>query len=85
MKASERGFAAMCSTVLQLANETCQGRVVLLLEGGYDLDATAQSVHACLEVMATGRQDEFPQEASISGYAVLRRCRELLKPYWPQL
>ncbi len=85
MKASERGFAAMCSTVLQLANETCQGRLVLLLEGGYDLDATAQSVHACLEVMATGRQDEFPEEASISGYGVLRRCREVLKPYWPQL
>src|SRR5229473_7913018 len=85
MKASERGFAAMCSTVLQLANETCQGRLVLLLEGGYDLDATAQSVHACLEVMAAGRQDEFPQEASIPGYAVIRRCREALRPYWPQL
>jgi acetoin utilization deacetylase AcuC-like enzyme len=85
MNASERGFAGMCSMVRQLANETCQGRLVLLLEGGYDLDATAQSVHACLEVMASGRHDEFPPDASISGYSVLRRCREALRPYWPQL
>jgi len=84
MNVTERGFAAMCSMMLQLAKETCGGRLILLLEGGYDLNATAQSVHGCLEVM-TGRHDEFPADASISGYSAVRRGREALRPYWPQL
>ncbi len=59
MRVSERGFAAMASLLAQLADETCGGRLALMLEGGYDLAALAASVRATLEVM-TGRREDFP-------------------------
>jgi len=32
-----------------------EGRIVLILEGGYNLDSIAKSMHACLEVLLTGK------------------------------
>ena len=61
----------------------CGGKLVLLLEGGYDLDALAQSVRACLEVLAGARRETFPggrggadaPSASRRTRAALRRGR----------
>jgi acetoin utilization deacetylase AcuC-like enzyme len=58
MQVSERGFAAMASLLAQLAEETCGGKLALMLEGGYDLSALAASVRATLEVL-TGRREDF--------------------------
>ena len=33
------GFGRLTKTLLQLADEVCEGRVVLVTEGGYDLKA----------------------------------------------
>ena len=66
MNVTERGFAAMCSAVKSLAEEVCGGKLVLMLEGGYDLDGLAQSVHACVEVLAGTRTDDFPRGAGPS-------------------
>jgi len=55
MRVTERGFAAMCSALKTLS----KGRIVLLLEGGYDLDGLAQSVHACVEVLSGNRSESF--------------------------
>jgi acetoin utilization deacetylase AcuC-like enzyme len=60
MHVTERGFAAMCSTLAELAASACAGKLVLLLEGGYDLAALAGSVRACLEVL-DGRREDFPR------------------------
>ena len=59
MRVTERGFAAMTSLMAELAEEACGGKLVLLLEGGYDLGALALSVRASLEAL-TGRREEFP-------------------------
>lgn len=39
-------FQTMTESVLEVARSCCGGRVVSLLEGGYDLDALAESVEA---------------------------------------
>jgi acetoin utilization deacetylase AcuC-like enzyme len=62
MQVTERGFAAMCSAMADLAASACGGKLVLLLEGGYDLSALAGSVRACLEVLG-GRREAFPAGA----------------------
>lgn len=36
--------------IFQLMN-FAEGRIVLVLEGGYNLDSIAKSMHACLEVL----------------------------------
>jgi acetoin utilization deacetylase AcuC-like enzyme len=59
MQVSERGFAAMCSAAADVAARSAGGRMVLLLEGGYDLEALAASVRACVEVLA-GARERFP-------------------------
>jgi acetoin utilization deacetylase AcuC-like enzyme len=60
MRVTERGFAAMATAVMNLAREACGGKLVLLLEGGYDLAALAASTRACLEALG-GRREDFPR------------------------
>jgi acetoin utilization deacetylase AcuC-like enzyme len=84
MCVSERGFSAMCSQVVNLANGSCGGKVVLMLEGGYARDALALSVHACLEVLR-GRKEDFVTGVSPSGARALRASQQVLRPYWKHL
>ena len=48
---SAEGYGQLTELVLQLATRHCEGRLVSLLEGGYDLEATAASVAAHLKVL----------------------------------
>jgi acetoin utilization deacetylase AcuC-like enzyme len=50
LEMTEDGFAEICSMLCGLTD-----RLVLVLEGGYDIGALVGSVVACLEVMAGGR------------------------------
>lgn len=52
MRVTTEGFTEMSNIVCQLARETCEGRVVSLLEGGYDLTALAESVEAHVNALA---------------------------------
>ena len=47
-------FRRMTESVLELAGRCCGGRVVSLLEGGYDLDALADSVEAHVGALVAG-------------------------------
>ena len=85
MKLTERGFGAMCTAMRDLAERTCGGRLVLLLEGGYALEGLSRSVHTCVEVLAGKRKDSFPEGVSREAAAALQRSREALKQYWPVL
>lgn len=51
MRLSARGYYDLASTLKSLADELCSGRVVVALEGGYDLTALAWSVRACVDVL----------------------------------
>jgi acetoin utilization deacetylase AcuC-like enzyme len=59
MLVSERGYAAMTRRMAALADEVAGGRLVMLLEGGYDLDGLASSVASCIEVLgeSSGLED----------------------------
>ncbi len=47
----EAGFAALARIVRSLADELCRGRLVMVLEGGYNPQATAASVSATVGVL----------------------------------
>jgi acetoin utilization deacetylase AcuC-like enzyme len=83
MDVTERGFAAMCSALQDLAREQCQGRLGLLLEGGYDLDGLSGSVHACLEVLTGQRRETFPGHSGRSVDAAVAAAVRELAPSWP--
>ncbi len=48
----ETGFAAITQRMCALADELCDGRLVLLLEGGYNVQALADSAHAVVGALA---------------------------------
>jgi acetoin utilization deacetylase AcuC-like enzyme len=81
MRVTERGFAAMCTGLRKLAEAHCEGRLVLVLEGGYDRTALAGSARACLEVL-TGRDESVPSGVQRAGPA-LARSRDALAAFWP--
>lgn len=51
MKVTTEGFAELTRIVRRIADQTARGRIVSVLEGGYNLDALAASVEAHLGVL----------------------------------
>jgi acetoin utilization deacetylase AcuC-like enzyme len=82
MNVTEAGFAAMASLLVDLAERHAEGRIALLLEGGYDLQALKHSVAAVLRSL----QDPVATDlASVSGRSIEPLVRHVLKvqeKYW---
>ena len=55
MRVSEEGFRSWGDWLRTLADEVCGGRVLAVLEGGYDLGSLPRLVEAHLEGLAGGR------------------------------
>lgn len=52
MFVSREGFAALTRSVMDVAHKCCDGKVVITLEGGYDLDGLRASVKSVLKELA---------------------------------
>jgi acetoin utilization deacetylase AcuC-like enzyme len=48
----ETGYAAVTQSICALADELCDGRLVMMLEGGYNAKALADSAYAVIEALA---------------------------------
>jgi acetoin utilization deacetylase AcuC-like enzyme len=78
------GIAMMARACRQLAEETAAGRLVAVLEGGYDLDAIGDGVATVVDVLRGGAGPMRPITGD--GHradAVLDRIRRAQRPYWP--
>jgi len=75
-------FAAMTDAVVGLADESAGGRLLLLLEGGYDLAALTDSVTASVSHLRDPRRFE-PGQGEMAPWG--RLSREALAPYWEGL
>jgi acetoin utilization deacetylase AcuC-like enzyme len=79
LQVTAAGFAAVTARLGQIAHDSCNGDIVLVLEGGYDLDALAASVVASLYGLQ-GEPAPDPlggrpgREPAVDG--VIRRVRE---------
>ncbi len=83
MEVTERGFAAMASMLLDLAEKHAGGKIAFLLEGGYDLPALKNSVVAVLQRMKGEGRGDLPVEKG--GEAILpltRKVLEVQEKYW---
>ncbi|HEX9653537.1 MAG TPA: histone deacetylase [bacterium] len=52
MSVTEEGFGGITDVVTSLANQCCQGRLVSVLEGGYNLEALANSIEIHLRKLS---------------------------------
>lgn len=89
MRVTPEGFAGLTRVVLDIADRCCQGRVVMTLEGGYDLQGLKDSVRAVLrELTGQQRTDTAALMAAADpaklGYT-LWRIRRNLGRHWQSL
>lgn len=83
MSMSAEGFADLCATMKRVAAAHAGGRLVLVLEGGYDLNGLAASTHACVEVLAGRSAPDGAQVPTAVGETALRNAAAHHRRYWP--
>jgi acetoin utilization deacetylase AcuC-like enzyme len=83
MRISTEGFGLLCGRVRALADELCEGRLVLVSEGGYHLQALAHSVHECARVMSgESPAKSLPSVATPDGQEALEVACQVQSQYW---
>ncbi len=83
MRVTENGFARMTRFLMTLADRHCQGRLLMTLEGGYDVDGQARSVEAVLRTLSGEATPEgkLPAPSPVTE-KVLGQVRTIQQPYW---
>jgi acetoin utilization deacetylase AcuC-like enzyme len=86
MKVTPDGFAGLTRTLMEIAQSTCQGKLVLTLEGGYNLKGLRDSVKSVLKEL---RGESTIKDKAWSGKEnekilspVLDRVKNIHKRYW---
>jgi acetoin utilization deacetylase AcuC-like enzyme len=85
-RVTSEGFARLAALLFDTADQTCAGRVVLVLEGGYDLEALRESIvnvlHAALDPGPWRVAAPTPRGKL---ELVIQALAALHAPYWPVL
>ncbi|KAG8379252.1 hypothetical protein BUALT_Bualt07G0069300 [Buddleja alternifolia] len=82
-RVSPYGYSIMLNKLLEFAG----GKIVMALEGGYNLNALRNSAKACVEVLLQdkpiiGSLEAYPFEST---WRVIQEVRQVLSTYWPIL
>ena len=91
MEVSEKGFARMAQILMEIAEATAQGKLVLTLEGGYDVVGQRRSVKAVLEELSQASPLDKKEllEKEKADYPriekFLLQLKEIQKRYWKSL
>ena len=89
MKMTPEGFACLTRILLDLADEWCGGRLVMVLEGGYNIQGLAKCVRAVLlEMIGETRVTEemlsrMAGETGEQADRVIGRAQERIGHFWP--
>jgi len=91
MEVTEKGFARMTQVLMEVAQTTAQGRLVITLEGGYDVSGQGRSVKAVLKELAQvsplDKKDLLQKE--IADYPrieqFINQLKEIQKRHWKTL
>ena len=71
------GFHVLARRLIDLAETHCDGRVVVCLEGGYDLEGLVEGTAACLDVLR-----DRPAVAPRGATAAVDRLRAAHREHW---
>lgn len=91
MEVTERGFARMTQILMEIAQATAQGKLAMILEGGYDVGAESRSVKKVLNELAQtspcDKRDLLEKEAQESSRTegFILQLKEIQKRYWKSL
>jgi acetoin utilization deacetylase AcuC-like enzyme len=90
MAVTEQGYACMTRQILDLAADICGGRLLVVLEGGYNLRGLRDGVLAVLaelngDPQCPGKVDNEALQAIIEAereVPVIGQVRDIAKRYW---
>jgi acetoin utilization deacetylase AcuC-like enzyme len=85
MALSERGFSEIARVCLEAAQGAARGRVVCVLEGGYDLGAIASSAAAFIRVLLGDVPPPAVPEEGAALERLVARLRAAHHGHWPAL
>jgi acetoin utilization deacetylase AcuC-like enzyme len=85
MRMSIGGFSVIASIVKSIANECCGGKVVAVLEGGYDLKLLSHSVAAVLDVFMGKDVEIQPHEVSPKVRTRLDEIKKIQRRFWQSI
>jgi acetoin utilization deacetylase AcuC-like enzyme len=91
MEVTEKGFSRMTQILMGIADSTAQGKIVITLEGGYDVSGQSRSVKAVLKELAQDSPLEKEEliEKERANYPRIERLllqlKEIQKRYWKNL
>jgi acetoin utilization deacetylase AcuC-like enzyme len=60
LRMTDDGFAILCAVLRDAADAHAQGRIALVLEGGYDLGALSRGVRRCVEILGGAEASPVP-------------------------
>src|SRR5574341_476657 len=78
------GFGALASIVREIADQTCDGKVLLTLEGGYNPEGLREGVRAVLQAFINPPVEPSPVSAP-AAERVIDRIMAIQKKYWKSL
>lgn len=91
MRMTERGYAALTRILMYEADTCCGGKIILTLEGGYNLAALAASIQAVLRELRneTHLTDEDLAQIDTSCHSdqitKIDQVLAQIRPFWPEL
>ena len=85
-----QGPATYLKSIKTMAEEYANGRILITLEGGYEIDKQAKAVYNCLQVLNNNDDNLIEEKPRKSGEEVLNyvnnkiipELKEYLNPYW---
>ncbi|MDI7260481.1 MAG: histone deacetylase [Thermodesulfobacteriota bacterium] len=91
MEVTEGGFSRMTQVLMEIAQATAQGRLIITLEGGYDVSAQGRSVKEVLKELAQvsplDKKDLLEKERADSSRIerFILQLKEIQGQYWKTL
>ena len=82
MGVTQDGYSAMTKVLLDMAKKHCNGKLVFVLEGGYNIEAIAEAAACVMEVMLGKDVDTDAGPVSKRYRDFLDRTKLTLAPYW---
>ncbi len=82
MRLDQAGFGELVRQLNSLAEELCQGRILYVLEGGYDLEALGQSVLSTLRMSLDPTKEEIEPTQTREYESYRQRLSRTLSPHW---
>lgn len=85
MQVTGNGFGALAHLVQDIANQTCDGKLALALEGGYDAKGLREGVRSVLNTLGGLPHAPLKSKPSPKVDQVIERMKGIHKKYWKSL